>query len=252
MYKILPLWKLFWNLKKFFLLILLTTICLSSSAQLQNTELNLLHYDYARPLRFGFSLGLNAFDFTTANKLQYVVIDGKSRRIRTDVTTLTTGFDINAIVDYRIKRQWNLRALPGISFGSRNLDFFDDNTNELIYTMPITSNYMELPVHLKFSAKRNSNFRPYVFAGINARYNLSGGQDVKGGVFFGISNTEVFGECGFGFEVYLYYFKFSVEAKFSSGVSNVYTKKAAEGYEVYNDIVKKLYSNLFIIKFHFE
>jgi hypothetical protein len=239
-------------LKKFFILILLAAICLSASGQLNRSDLNLLHYDYARPLRFGFSLGLNAFDFTTTNKLQYVMINGASRKVRADVTTLSSGFDINAIIDYRIKRQWNLRALPGISFGSRNLNFFDDDTNELLHTMAINSNYIELPVHLKFSAKRNSNFRPYVFAGVNGRYNLSASSDEKGGVFFGISNAEVFGEFGFGFEVYLYYFKFSVEAKFSTGTSNVFTKGATEGYEAYHNVIKKLYSNLFMLKFHFE
>ena len=229
-------------------------MCLYASAQIQRTELNLLHYDYASPLRFGFSLGLNAFDFTTTNKLRDVVIDGngKPRKVRADVTTLKAGFDINAIVDYRIKRQWNLRTLPGISFGSRRLDFFDDTTNELLHTMPISSNYMELPIHLKFSAKRNSNFRSYVFAGVNSRYNLSGSSDVKSGIFFGISNAEIFGEFGFGFEFYLYYFKFSIESKFSTGTMNVFTKKAAEGFEVYNNIINKLYSNLFMIKFHFE
>ena len=242
-------------MKKVFASILLVTIGLSASAQIPNPDLNLLHYDYARPLRFGFSLGINVFDFTTANTLQPVMINvtnGLPRRVRADVTTINTGFDINAIIDYRIKRQWNLRTLPGISFGSRNLDFFDDITNEHLYTMRIGSNYIELPVHLKFSAKRYSNFRSYVFAGANARYNLNGSSDLKSGVFFGISNTEIFGEFGFGFEFYLYYFKFSIEAKFSTGTSNVFTKKAVEGYEAYHDVVKSLYSNLFMLKFHFE
>ena len=227
-------------------------IYLSLSAQLQRSDLNLIHYDYGRPIRFGFSLGLNAFDFTTVNTLHNVMIDGANRRIRADISTLKTGFDINAIIDYRIQKQWNLRTLPGISFGSRNLDFFDDATNELLHTMAMTSNYIELPVHLKFSATRHSNFRPYVFAGANARYNLSASSDVKDGIFFGISNVELFGEFGFGFEFYLYYFKFSVEAKFSTGTSNVFTKKPVEGYDVYQNIIKKMYSNLFMIKFHFE
>jgi hypothetical protein len=212
-----------------------------------------VHYDYGSPFRFGFSLGINIFDFTTANTLKNnIVINGANHKVRADVTTMHTGFDINAIVDYRIKRQWNLRALPGISFGSRNLDFYDDDTNELLHTMKIGSNYIELPVHLKFSAKRNSNFRPYVFAGVNGRYNLSAGSDEKSGVFFGISNTEAFGEFGFGFEFYLAYFKFSIEAKFSTGIGNALTKGPTEGYEAYYNAIDKLYSNMFMIKFHFE
>lgn len=239
-------------MKKFFLSILLAITCLSASAQLTSSDLNLLHYEYASPFRFGFSLGINVFDFTTANTLNNVVLDGVNHRVRADVVTMQSGFDINAIIDYRIKRQWNLRTLPGISFGARNLEFYDDDTNELLHTMKIGSNYIELPVHLKFSAKRNSNFRPYVFAGINGRYNLSGGSDIKRGVFFGISNTEVFGEFGFGFEFYLAYFKFSIEAKFSTGAGNVLTKGPLEGYEAYYNIIDKLYSNMFMLKFHFE
>ncbi|MDR2653133.1 MAG: PorT family protein [Prevotellaceae bacterium] len=239
-------------MRKVFLSILLTAICLSASAQLNRSDLNLLHYEYASPLRFGFSLGINIFDFSTVNALNNVVVDGANRRIRADVTTMHTGFDINAIIDYRIKQQWNLRTLPGISFGARNLEFYDDNTNELLHTMKIGSNYIELPVHLKFSVKRNSNFRPYVFAGVNGRYNLSAGNDEKGGVFFGLNNTEVFGEFGFGFEFYLVYFKFSIEAKFSTGAGKVKIKNPVEGYEAYYNAIDKLYSNMFMIKFHFE
>jgi hypothetical protein len=239
-------------LKKSFLSILLTVICLSASAQLVRSDLNLLHYEYASPLRFGFSLGINIFDLTAVNTLDNVVLDGVSRKLRADVTTIRSGFDINAIIDYRIKRQWNLRVLPGISFGARNLEFFDDDTNELLHTMKIGSNYIELPVHLKFSAKRNSNFRPYVFAGVNGRYNLSAGSDEKGGVFLGFKHTEVAGEFGFGFEFYLAYFKFSIEAKFSTGPGNVLAKKPVEGYEAFYNAIDKLYSNMFMIKFHFE
>lgn len=175
-----------------------------------------------------------------------------SHRVRADVTTQRRGFDINAIIDYRIKRQWNIRCLPGISFGSRDLDFFDDNTNELLHKMKMESNYMEIPVHLKFSTKRYSNTKAYVFAGANTRYNLSSGADTKRGVFFGINNTELFGEFGFGFEFYLVYFKFSVEAKFSTGLTNVLTKGPTEGYEEFYNIVDKLRSNMFMLKFHFE
>jgi hypothetical protein len=238
--------------KRFFTLIAFTVLCLSAKAQLNKEPLNLLHYDYGSRLRFGFSLGINVFDFYTTNKLGEVTVDGVARRMRADVTTQALGFDINAIIDYRIRRQWNLRAMPGISFGSRNLDFFDDNTNELVHTMKIGSNYMELPVHLKFSAKRNSNIRPYVFAGANVRYNLSSGDDIKSGVFFGIANTEVFGEFGFGFEFYLTYFKFSIEAKFSTGIGNAFNKDPVEGYEAFYNSINKLYSNIFILKFNFE
>jgi hypothetical protein len=239
-------------LKKFFLSILSVTVCLSAVAQPNESNLNLLHYEYASPLRFGFSLGINVFDFTTVNTLNNVVIEDVNHRIRANVTTMQTGFDINAIIDYRIKRQWNLRALPGISFGSRNLEFYDDDTDELLHTMRIGSNYIELPVQLKFSVKRNSNVRPYVFAGVNGRYNLSGSSDLKRGIFFGISNTEAFGEFGFGFEFYLTYFKFSIEAKFSTGAGNALTKGPVEGYEAYYNVIDKLYSNMFMIKFNFE
>ena len=239
-------------IKKIFSILLLIVLHQSVSAQLPRTDLRLIHYDYGSPWRFGFSLGLNVFDFSSTNAMKDVLIDGTMRKVRADVTTQRTGFDINAIIDYRIRPQWNLRTLPGISFGSRNLEFYDDNTNDLLHTMEMNSNYMELPIHLKFSATRHSNTRPYVFAGTNIRHNLSSSSNEKDGVFFGIGNTEVFGEFGFGFEFYLTYFKFSIEAKFSTGVGNVLTKGPTEGYESFYNVVDKLYSNMFMIKLHFE
>lgn len=226
-------------------------------AQHQWRELNLRHYDEIKRFRFGFTLGANLLDFSTVNVLKPVTLPGQSAPaiVRADVVSSRPGFSINGIVDYRINKVLNVRVLPGICFGSRNLRFYDEEApgNVILYDMPIKSNYIEVPIHLKYSAKRHSNFRPYIIGGFNMRSNLTYGEDEKSGSYLEFSRFEPFYELGIGLDTYFYYFKLSIELKISKGIEDVMARrKTTPGYEPYLDVIDKMNSQSIQLSFHFE
>ena len=79
-------------------------------------------------------------------------------------------------------------------------------------TREIRSTYIQLPLLLKYGAKRYNNIKPYVLGGLSTSFNLSGNQnspeDNNNGVFRLKTNTFYY-ELGFGIDFYLQYFKFS-------------------------------------------
>lgn len=244
-------------LRRTILILLLSIFSVGCFAQPQWGELNLRHYDEIKRVRFGFTLGANVLDFSTINVLNPVRLPGQVAplKVRADVVSMRPGFNINAIMDYRISSVFNARILPGICFGSRDLQFYDEEAvgNVILYKMPIQSNYIELPVQLKYSAKRHSNFRPYVIAGVNLRSNLTYGEDENTGSYFELSRFEPFYEFGIGLDTYFYYFKLSVELKISKGFENVLAKRATTpGYEPYLDVIDKMNSQSIQLSFHFE
>ena len=244
-------------LKKTILSSLLAIFSLGCFAQPQWQELNLRHYDEIKRIRFGFTLGANILDFSTISVLKPVTLPGVANpvRVRADVVSMRPGFNINAIMDYRISGVFNARILPGICFGSRDLQFYDEEAagNEALYTMPIQSNYIELPIQLKYSAKRHSNFRPYIIGGINLRSNLTYKDDENSGNYFQFARFEPFYEFGIGLDTYFYYFKLSVELKVSKGIENVLAKrKSTPGFDPYMEVIDKMNSQSIQLSFHFE
>ena len=244
-------------MKKIIFVLVVGTFSLGCLAQPQYAELNLRHYDEIKRVRFGFTLGTNVLDFSTINTLDPVTLPGMAApsKIRADVVTTRPGFNINAIMDYRISSVFNARILPGICFGSRSLEFYDEEEpgSVVLYSMPIQSNYIELPIQIKYSAKRHSNFRPYMIGGINLRSNLTYKEDEQKGSYFDFPRFEPFYEFGIGLDTYFYYFKLSIELKISKGVSNVMSKRAVTpGYEPFLDVIDKMNSQSIQLSLHFE
>ncbi|MDR3184875.1 MAG: PorT family protein [Prevotellaceae bacterium] len=248
-------------MKRVIPILLLAALAAPATAQIQVTELHLLHYDYMRKWRFGFTIGGHVFDYAIANSEKPVygamtAYDGTvypgGAPLMAEVTTPGTGFNINGIVDYRLIRNWHLRSGFGICFGQRDVNFYRGENGPLMHTSKYDSYYIEVPLLLKFSANRHSNFRPYVVAGTAARYNLSGQVNLAKGVVVGTTPFEPFYEGGFGFDWFYYYFKLSFEVKYAGGLVNVKSRHVAEGFEPYADAITRMNSRMVLFSFHFE
>jgi hypothetical protein len=220
----------------------------------RSNSMNLLDREYSRNIHFGFSLGLNAFDFSQIhNSGNTVFIPGQGNVILyADLIHLKPGFNINAIADYRLVTNLDIRFIPGIFFGQRQLDFYRRDTKGLVQSMPITSNYLEFPVVLKYSASRYTNFRPYILTGLNTRVNLSNTINVDSERYIELKKLEPFAEIGLGFDFYFDYFRMSIEIKISAGLNNCLNKTEATGYEYYRRSLKSIHSNTAGLTISFE
>lgn len=238
-----------------FLLILIVPIPVNLLAQKEKVKNDPTHDD--RPIHFGFSLGLNAMDYRIKNAPANV-----DSGVFVDDNKLSPGINIHAIGNLRLAKNFDLRVLPGISFGERFITYWNNKTKSpSIYdsgAYKVQSSYIEMPILLKYKSNRLNNFRPYLIGGGNFRYDLAVKKeyDYKDQLIM-IKPFDIYAEIGTGMDFYLTYFKLGVELKFSYGLTNILKRtdkhgKIPDEYQKYTAYIKSLYSQMFILSFHFE
>lgn len=220
-------------------------------------------------IHFGFSLGINTLDFglthynpigTNPDFGEFEPVYASEERItgndyvRADVSRLIPGFTVGIISSLRLTKDLNLRFLPGLSFGERQLTYNypvwdrDFVTPQKYYS--IKSTFLDFPLLIKYKARRINNDRPYVIFGPAYRQDISrtGKEDLvrlKSGAFYA--------EVGAGWDHYFAFFRFSVEAKVSLGLNNLLGDPPGENQrQYYTHAIQNLKSNVFTLSFHFE
>jgi hypothetical protein len=252
---------------------IITGICilLVFVAEGQKIKLNNLTTFDDKVLHFGFTLGLNTLDFgvreyipigtnTSYFKSELWKNDKKQIEkgdiVRADVASLIPGFTVGIITNLRVSRWLDLRFLPGMSFGERNLTYnipVIDNIYTFLepqYTYSIKSTFLDFPLLIKYKALRINNGRPYVIFGGAMRIDISktGSEDLVG-----LTSMGYYAELGAGWDTYLMFFRFSVEAKVSLGLNNqLGNPPAGSQRQYYTDALKSLKSNIFTLSFNFE
>ncbi len=200
-------------------------------------------------LHFGFSIGLNTMDFNIIPSRQYMETDS----LYPEVTRLNPGINIQIVTNLHPSRYIDIRFLPGVSFGQRNVRYYK---NQQIYNQHqrVESSFMEFPLLVKFKGDRLNNIRPYLIGGLNYRYDLAGKKefDEERPVYIRLKRSDLYFETGAGLDFYLPYFKLSVEIKMSNGIRNVLVDDEAPGYPEFRNAIEKVRSQIWILAFHFE
>jgi len=117
--------------KKIILFILLIVAGVSVFAQKQ--KINYLTTFDDKLIHFGFTIGMNTLDFNIVNynpigdNPDFIAYpqDGvySTTNIRSDVATLVPGFTVGIVSSLRLTKDFNLRFLPGLSFGERQITY---------------------------------------------------------------------------------------------------------------------------------
>ena len=249
-------------MKKFWIAILFVVLSLTSVAQSQ--KVNFLTTFDDKLIHFGFTVGVSTLDFNIVNynpigenpdfvpdKINRI---GPDNIIRSDVGSLVPGFTVGIITSLRLTKDLNLRFLPGLSFGERNLTFnvpvYDINYYEPTNYYSVKSTFLDFPLLIKYKARRINNNRPYVIFGSAYRQDISrtAKEDLiklKSGGFYA--------ELGGGWDHYFPFFRFSIEAKFSYGLTNqLGDLPAPVQRQYYAQSIKDMRSKIFTLSFHFE
>ena len=215
-----------------------------------------------KPLHFGFSLGFNAMDFNITPSLAALTADS----LYPEVSRLNPGINIQIVTNFRPGKYFDIRFLPGVSFGQRNIRFYKIDPNSLKTgqgppvpelnndKQKLESSFLEFPLLLKFKGARLNNVRPYVIGGFNYRYDLAGKKefDDQNPVYIRLKRPDLYYELGTGLDFYLTYFKLSIELKMSNGLGNVLIDESAQGHPKYHDAIEKMNSQIWVLAFHFE
>ncbi len=258
------------TVKKIILFILL--IVAGGAVIAQKQKINYLTTFDDKLIHFGFTIGVNTLDFNIVNyentdlagispsDIPDELVNNIPERssggyIHSDVATLVPGFTVGIISSLRLSKDFNLRFLPGLSFGERqityNVPVYDiNNYTQAAEYYSIKSTFLDFPLLLKYKARRINNDRPYVILGGAYRQDISktAQEDLvklKGGGFYA--------EVGGGWDHYFPFFRFSVEAKFSFGLNDQLGGLPGGVQKgMYAKSIKELRSKIFTLSFHFE
>jgi hypothetical protein len=200
-------------------------------------------------LHFGFSLGFNTMDFNITPSQTNLAIDS----LYPEVSRLNPGINIQIVMDLHPVNHFDIRFLPGVSFGQRNVRYYKNGVlvNE---QQRLESSFIEAPVLLKYKGDRLNNVRPYLVTGLNFRYDLAGKKefDEDKPIYIRLKRPDLYYELGAGLDFYLTWFKLSVELKMSNGLFNIIADEPASGHEEFRNSIEKMKSQMWIVAFHFE
>jgi hypothetical protein len=223
---------------------LLLFVQLNVSGQKQKVKNDSWYDD--KYMHFGFTLGFNAMDFD-------ITPATNSLDLLPEVSLLNPGINIQIVLNGRLADHFDLRFLPGVSFGQRTIRFY--NTDRTLYQLQrLESSFLEFPLLLKFKGDRLNNVRPYVIGGLNYRYDLAGKKefDDEKSIYLRLKKPDLYYEAGVGMDFYLTFFKLSVELKMSRGFGNVLVMESDQRHPEFFNAIEKMKSQIWVLSFHFE
>jgi len=236
-------------MRKIILIILLFVVGFFASAQ-KEIILNYQEVDYKK-IHFGFTVGFNTMDFKLTPTLDTYGAD--SAMLVPEINKLVPGFHVAVVSSLKLNEYFDLRFLPGISLGQRNILFYDEN-NKVDSEMKIESTFIDIPIIIKYKANRINNTRPYLIGGLNIRRDMARNKEFNEDekIYIKLNPLDIYYEIGFGFDFYLAYFKLSTEIKYSVGTFNVVSSQASEDFPQYANAIEQMNSRMFMVSFHFE
>jgi len=202
----------------------------------------------------GFHIGLHTQDLILTNS-GAVTADGQIWYAA--IPSYTPGFSVGVIGSLYLNPYLNLRLTPTVHFGDKSVtavtkDYIENKNREAMMTTFVRSNYLTLPLDLKYTALRLNNHRPYVLGGVYGAFDMGR----KKGEPILLKNFDYGVEFGLGCDIYLPFFKLCPEIKFSFGLANLLEKDRRdlthEADMIMTQALSKATSRMIILTFNFE
>ncbi|YCN32896.1 porin family protein [Parabacteroides sp. APC149_11_2_Y6] len=230
----------------FILYCFLLIVPLYVTAQRSNHK-NLPYVDY-RYFHLGFHIGCHMQDLVLTNTGG--ATDGEIWFA--EVSFYSPGFSVGLVSDMYLNPSFNLRFIPTLHFGSKNISFVCREEGNKVFTTTIRSNYLSFPLNIKYNAFRIKNYRPYLTGGIYGAFDI--GRKEEDIILLAKMDWGI--ELGFGCDVYLPFFKLCPEIKLNIGFADLLIRK--EGLQTdkerikYTNALSKATSRMITFTFNFE
>ena len=229
----------------------LVMLCLPCAMQGQTRAAFLGSFDN-RLLHWGIQVGYTQSKFD----LRFSENDTLRQTIQGVTSYYSPGFHINVIGDLRLNDNLNLRLLPGITLISRDMAYswseaYTSTHWKYDLRRTVESVYGEIPIELKFRAKRYTNFRPYLTAGACWGFDFASLRKNKNNndeSIIRLNAIDLRYTAGVGFDFFLRYVKFAIELKMAFGLIDL--KVMDDDY--YTQSTNSLLSRTFMLSFTFE
>lgn len=248
-------------MKRLLQIIVLCCCALTMSAQ-QDRQVQHKPYIDLRPLHFGILVGMHLQDIELNNVGPHMMPDEdgvmQQQHILCEADKWVAGFSVGVLGELRLHDNFSLRVTPTMHFGAKHLTFInmlkkDERGENIRETQDLKNTYVSLPINIKFAAPRWNNHRPYIMAGVNPMFNLTGGdQDM-----IRLKRLSTMVELGLGCDFYLPFFKLIPELKFCFGLGNVLdtghvNELRDTNLKAYAGSVDSAKAKMFVLTFYFE
>lgn len=200
--------------KKTYILLFLLSLSVILHSQVRKS--NNQPFADQKMYHLGFMMGFHAQDLIMMHT-GYVGSNGEAWF--SEIPSYSVGFSVGIIGDRYLNEYMNLRLSPALHFGERRFVFKEQTSGKEVESS-LRSNYLTIPLHLKFSAPRIKNARPYFLAGGYSAFNIAQKKDD----ILRFKSMDYGLEFGVGCNIYLPLFKLCPELRFSFGLVDIVDK----------------------------
>lgn len=206
-------------------------------------------YSDSRAWHAGFYIGTNLQHLGVSHN-GFITEDQQSWFI--EQPDYSPGFNVGALLDFRLNDYFNFRLSPGIFFGSRSMKMIEAGSGERL-SQTLKSVFVALPADLKFSSVRYRNSRPYLTAGLMPALDVA----KKRTDFIKLKPFDLYLTAGIGCDFYLPFFKLNPELKFCFGLTDVVTHNRPDLSEEPDRLkitrsIRRGVSKMIVLSFYFE
>lgn len=217
----------------------------STWAQTARGNYNFLDFNQ-KPYYFGITLAYNSSNFKVYQSKEFVLNDS------IDVVESVTGpgFNLGIVTNLKIGENFDIRFLPTLSFGERNINYSSTRLDRKPFARRVESVFVEMPFHARYKSAPFHDKRLFVIAGVKYAFDVaSDSRSRQAETLVKIAPSDFSFELGAGIQMFLPYFIFSPEIKFSHGMNNIliFDKNLDE-----SSVIDRVLSRTFTLSFHFE
>lgn len=208
-----------------------------------------LQYEDLKPYHFGFSIGMHTQDLIMDHS---GMVDTNGDKWYGSVNNYTPGFSVGVIADLRLADFLSLRTTPTIHFGSKDVTLVSDAVGSAPVMANVRSNYILVPLNLRYRGARADNYRPYLMSGLSAGIDM--GRDKQQPILLQSINT--YWEIGVGCDIYMPYFRLVPELKVCLGMGDILihnrTDQSSDAFLKYTNAFDDITSRLIVFSVQFE
>ena len=214
----------------------------------QEGRKNLAGFD-TKAYHFGFALSGNQSDFNVIFAPDFSFSDS----LKAVINQPQAGFNLALVSSWNITKNVRLRFLPGLSFQDRSLEYqFLQQGTLKPKTRRTESVYLDFPLLLKLRTDRIGNYAAYALVGGKLSKDMQSqeetNQQLQSEYILRLESGNSSVDIGAGFDIFLPFFKFSIEGKFELGRRNVLIQDDSQ----YSAPLESLKTRSFILSLCFE
>ncbi len=217
----------------------------NANSQTARGNYNFLDFNQ-KPYYFGITLAYNNSNFKVFQSREFILNDSITK-----VESVTgPGFNLGIVTNLKIGENFDVRFLPTLSFGERNINYAATRDDRRPYARRIESVFVEMPFHARYKSVPFHDMRLFVIAGVKYSFDVaSDSRSRNAESLVKIAPNDFAYEIGAGVQMFLPYFIFSPEIKFSHGFNNIliFDKELEE-----SSVIDRVLSRTFTLSFHFE